>query len=135
MYTFLIVCDAMGCHHHHKVETIDFSYTRLKVIALRIDFSSTNPMQIILNLPDELVQHFNRDHLAREILEALVIQAYQVEKITSAEVGRILELPSRWAVDDFLKQHNADLHYDETDLERDCEALRQLRVKYTNSAS
>lgn len=114
---------------------MDFSYTRLKVIALRIDFPSTNPMQIILNLPDELVQHFNRDHLAREILEALVIQAYQVEKITSAEVGRILELPSRWAVDDFLKQHNADLHYDETDLERDREALRQLRVKYTNSAS
>jgi predicted HTH domain antitoxin len=75
-------------------------------------------MQITLNLPDELVQHFNRDHLAREILEALVIQAYQVEKITSAEVGRILELPSRWAVDDFLKQQNANLHYDETDLEQ-----------------
>jgi Uncharacterised protein family (UPF0175) len=53
-------------------------------------------MQITLNLPDELVQHFNRDYLAREILEALVIQAYQVEKITSAEVGRILEIPSRW---------------------------------------
>jgi predicted HTH domain antitoxin len=92
-------------------------------------------MQITLNLPDELVQHFNRDHLAREILEALVIQAYQVEKITSAEVGRILELPSRWAVDDFLKQQNANLHYDETDLERDRETLSQLRAKYTSSAS
>jgi predicted HTH domain antitoxin len=92
-------------------------------------------MQITLNLPDELVQHFNRDRLAREILEALVIQSYQVEKITSAEVGRILELPSRWAVDAFLKQHKANLHYDETDLERDRETLSQLRAKSTSSAS
>lgn len=78
-------------------------------------------MQITIDLPDELVQHFNPDHLGREILEALVVQAYQTERITSAEVGRILGFPSRWAVDAFLKQHNADLHYDETDLERDRE--------------
>jgi predicted HTH domain antitoxin len=51
-------------------------------------------MQITLNLPDELLQHFNRDRLSREILEALVVQAYQSEKITSAEVGRLLDLPS-----------------------------------------
>lgn len=84
-------------------------------------------MQITLNLPDELVQHFNRDKLSRDILEALVIQAYQSEKITHAEVGRILGLSSRWAVDAFLSKHNADLHYDETDLSRDRETLREIR--------
>jgi predicted HTH domain antitoxin len=92
-------------------------------------------MQITLDLPEELLQHFNQDHLPREILEALAIQAYQAEKITSAEVGRILDFPSRWAVDAFLKQHNADLHYSEADLERDRETLRQLRAKQDNSAS
>lgn len=92
-------------------------------------------MQITIDLPDELVQHFNRDYLSREILEALVVQAYQTEKITSAEVGRILGLPSRWAVDAFLNQHNADLHYDEADLEHDRETLHQLRTKPANSAS
>ena len=66
-------------------------------------------MQITIDLPEELIQHFNRDRLAREILEALVIQAYQTEKITHAKMGRILGLPSRWAVDAFLKQRNADL--------------------------
>lgn len=86
-------------------------------------------MQITLELPDELVQHFNLDHLAHEVLEALVVQAYQGEKITHAEVGRILGLPSRWAVDAFLKQHNADLHYDEIDLESDRTTLHQLRAK------
>lgn len=91
-------------------------------------------MQITIDLPEKLLQHFNRDRLAREILEALVIQAYQTEKITHAEVGRVLGLPSRWTVDDFLKQHNADLHYDEADLERDRTTLQQLRAKSINSA-
>lgn len=85
-------------------------------------------MQITIDLPDELARHFNRDLLSRQILEALVVQAYQAEQITSAEVGRILDLPSRLAVDAFLKQNHADLHYDETDLERERETLRHLRA-------
>jgi predicted HTH domain antitoxin len=92
-------------------------------------------MQITIDFPDELMQHFNRDRLTREILEALVIQAYQTEKITHAEVGRLLGLPSRWTVDAFLKQHYADLHYDEADLERDRATLHQLRANPTSSAS
>lgn len=91
-------------------------------------------MQITLDLPDSLLQYFNPDNLSHEILEALTIQAYQAEKITSAEVGHILGLPSRWAVDNFLKQHNVELHYDETDLEQDRETLRQLREKQVHSA-
>ncbi|MGB3491134.1 MAG: UPF0175 family protein [Elainellaceae cyanobacterium] len=92
-------------------------------------------MQITIDLPDEIIRHFSRDRLTREILEALVIQAYQSEKITHAEVGRILGLSSRWTVDAFLKQHHANLHYDEVDLERDRITLQQLRAKPTNSTS
>lgn len=92
-------------------------------------------MQITIDVPDELAQHFDREYLSREILESLVVQAYQREKISSAEVGRILELPSRWAVDAFLKQHHADLHYDEADLERDRTTLRQHHERHTNSTS
>lgn len=92
-------------------------------------------MQVTMDLPDELVQHFNSSRLAHEILEALVVQAYQTEKITSAEVGRISELPSRWSVDAFLKQHNADLHYDEFDLERDRETTSQIRIKCRGSSA
>jgi predicted HTH domain antitoxin len=91
-------------------------------------------MQITIDLPEELVQHFNHDRLGREILESLVIQAYKTEKITHAEVGRILGLPSRWVVDAFLKQHHADLHYDEADLERDRLTLHQLRAKPISGA-
>jgi len=91
-------------------------------------------MQITIDLPDDLAQHFNYDQLSREILESLTIQAYQSQKITHTEVGRILSLSSRWAVDAFLKQHHADLHYDESDLDRDRQTLRQLRAKTANGA-
>jgi predicted HTH domain antitoxin len=85
-------------------------------------------MEITVELPEELAQHFNRTELNREILEALVVQAYRMEKITSAQVGRILGLPSRWAVDAFLKEKKADLHYDEQELENDRATLRQLGI-------
>ena len=39
-------------------------------------------MQITLDLPDELLQHFNPNQPPREILEALAVQACQTEKIT-----------------------------------------------------
>jgi predicted HTH domain antitoxin len=76
-------------------------------------------MQITLNLPEELMQHYSKERLDQKVIEALVIEAYRTEKITTAEVGQILKLPSRWAVDQFLKQHKIDLHYDENDLESD----------------
>jgi predicted HTH domain antitoxin len=92
-------------------------------------------MQITIDLPDELLQHYSHNSLPREILEALIVRAYQSEKITASEVGRILGLSSRWAVDAFLKDRSADLHYDETDLESDRATLRQLRAKPIDSTS
>lgn len=91
-------------------------------------------MQITIEIPDELAQQLNCDRpaLERQLLEALVVQGYQSEQLTSAEVGRILNLPSRWAVESFLKQHHADLHYDESDLEDDRATLRQLRAESAN---
>jgi predicted HTH domain antitoxin len=88
-------------------------------------------MQITIEIPDELAQRLNCDRpaLERQILEALVVQGYQSERLTSAEVGRILNLPSRWDVEAFLKQHHADLHYDESDLEQDLAALDRVLGK------
>jgi hypothetical protein len=83
-------------------------------------------MQITIDLPENLIQHFNHDQLARDILEALVVQVYQSTKITHAEVGRILGLSSHWAIDAFLKPNHADLHYDEYDLESDRFILQSL---------
>jgi hypothetical protein len=55
-------------------------------------------------------------------------------QITIDLPAELIKHSSRWAVDAFLKQHNADLHDDETDLERNRETLRQFRAKQTSSA-
>ncbi|MFN9673568.1 MAG: UPF0175 family protein [Microcystis sp.] len=90
-------------------------------------------MKITIDIPDELLQHYNYNNLTREILEALVVRAYRAEKITSAEVGSILGRSSRWVLDAFLKNHDADLHYNEVDLESDRKTLQQLRNKHDHS--
>ena len=78
-------------------------------------------MQITIDIPDELACQLEADRsiLSRQILENLVVEAYKAEKLASAEVGRILGLTSRFAVNDFLKEHEAYLHYTEADLEQD----------------
>jgi predicted HTH domain antitoxin len=86
-------------------------------------------MQLTLDLPDELVDRLAiaPNSMSRHVLETLTVAAYQAERITSAEVGRILGMASRWEVDAFLKAHQAYLHYDEADLAQDLDTLRQLR--------
>jgi len=92
-------------------------------------------MQITIEIPDDIAQRLTQqvDNLPRRALESVVIEAYRAELITSAEVGRILELDSRWDVDAFLKQAEAYLPYTEGDLEQERETLRQLRAKPSNS--
>ena len=85
-------------------------------------------MQITLHLPDELAKHFDSEELGREILEAFVVQTYRAEKISTAEIRQILGLSSRWAVDEFLKAHNAELHYDLADLEGDRATFQRLQA-------
>jgi hypothetical protein len=92
-------------------------------------------MQITINIPDDIAQQLTEtpDQLRRHLLELLVIEAYRTERITHFQVGQLLKLPSRWAVDAFLKTHHAYLHYNEEDLESDRETLRQLRAKYATT--
>ncbi len=82
-------------------------------------------------IPDDITQQLpeTSDKLRHYLLELLVIEAYRTERITHFQVGQILKLPSRWAVDEFLKTHDVYLHYNEEDLERDRATLRQLRAK------
>lgn len=85
-------------------------------------------MQITIEIPDDLAEQLiSRDQpISQHILEVLTVEAYKTERITSAEVGRILNL-SRWEVDAFLKQHQAYLHYSMDDLEQDIKTLQELR--------
>lgn len=69
-------------------------------------------MQITIDIPDKYIQRLEPSlaNLSQRILETLVVEAYKAQRLTSAEVGRILNL-NRFEVDAFLKQHQAYLHY------------------------
>lgn len=88
-------------------------------------------MQITIDIPDDITNQLSStpDQLQHLLLELLAIEAYRSELITHFQVGQLLQLPSRWAVDAFLKNHQVDLHYNEEDLQSDRQTLRQLRAK------
>ena len=90
-------------------------------------------MQITIDIPNEIADRLTETpkQLPRHLLELLVIEAYRNDRITHFQVGQILKLPSRWAVDEFLKTHHVYLHYSEEDLACDRQPLRQLRAKNT----
>lgn len=92
---------------------------------------SDNFMKITVDIPDEIAQRLGQtgDNLAHKLLEMVIADAYRAGILSTAEVGRILQLPSRLETHAFLKRMAVYLNYDETELERDLQTLKELRAK------
>jgi predicted HTH domain antitoxin len=77
--------------------------------------------------PDDLERRLREGwpDVPRRVLEAVAVEAYRSGALTGAEVQRLLGLESRWDLDVFLKQAGVFLDYDESDLARDLQSLRQ----------
>ncbi|MFM6061423.1 MAG: UPF0175 family protein [Microcystis panniformis] len=92
---------------------------------------SDNFMQITVDIPDEIAQRLGQtgDNLAHKLLEMVIADAYRAGILSTAEVGRILQLPSRLETHAFLKRMGVYLNYDEIELERDLQTLKELRAK------
>ena len=90
-----------------------------------------NFMQITVDIPDEIAQRLGQtgDALAHKLLEVVIADAYRSGAVNTAEVRRILQLPSRLETHAFLKRMGVYLNYDETELERDLQTLKELRAK------
>jgi len=84
-------------------------------------------VNIIIDIPEDLERRLQDrlGDLSQRALVAIAVEAYRTQVVSAAEVQRLLNLPSRLAVDAFLKQHSAYLHYTEADLERDIQALNK----------
>ena len=81
----------------------------------------TGVMRIWLDLPDDLVEQLTDkgQDLSRSALEALAIDAYRMNRITSQQLCQLLEIPSRYELDSFLKHHGVPLEYTFGDFERE----------------
>jgi predicted HTH domain antitoxin len=88
-------------------------------------------MHIEIALPDDVAHNLTAKwgNLERQILEMIVVQAYQDGVISAGKVRQLLGMATRLEVDAFLKQKGVLLHYDLAELEADRETHAQLRTE------
>lgn len=85
-------------------------------------------MTISINLPEELLSRLQSSwgNLPRRALEALAVEAYREEVLSSAEVGRLLGHNSRIETEEFLHARQAYLHYTTEDLDADMRTMKDV---------
>jgi Uncharacterised protein family (UPF0175) len=87
-------------------------------------------MQITIELPGDIVVRLELKwtNVPRAVLESLALEAYRSRALTAAQLRRLLVFETRMQVDAFLKEHEI-FDSSAADFERDCETLRELRMK------
>lgn len=89
-------------------------------------------MGLWIDIPAELEPALREawgDDLSRAALEALVIEGYRGGKFSAFQVGQILGLGDRWAVNQWLADRHVPMNYTIEDLEADRRTLDRLLGK------
>lgn len=87
-------------------------------------------MDLNLVIPDDLADRLSASgaDLSRRALEAFALEEYKNERISKAELRRLLGIQSRYELDGFLKAHGVWIEYGIEDFRREQEALDRLAV-------
>lgn len=85
-------------------------------------------MEVAISLPDTIAQQLQAKcpDMSRYVLESLALEGYRSRTLTTEEVRQLLGLEDRWAVQEFLQQHDLPL-YTAEDLRQDLATLDRLR--------
>ena len=88
-------------------------------------------MTISINVPDDVMSRLQSSwgNLPRRALEALAVEAYREEVLSSAEVGSLLGHNSRTETEAFLYARKAYLHYTAEDLAADMRTMKDVSNK------
>jgi hypothetical protein len=88
-------------------------------------------MDVQLQIPDDVAHVIQcaQPDLSRAALEALALEGYRSQRLTEAQVRRMLGYRTRMQVHAFLKAHNVHLNYSNDELEKDSESLKDLEEK------
>lgn len=78
-------------------------------------------MTITVQLPDAVgsLLFASGQEPTRAVLEAIALEGYRSERLTEWDVRELLGFETRMQVHEFLKQHEAFLHYTVEDLRHD----------------
>jgi hypothetical protein len=85
-------------------------------------------MDLTVVIPDDLGERLNASgvDLSRRALEAFATEEYKNERISKAELRRLLGFQSRYELDGFLKAHGVWNEYSIEDFRREQQALDRL---------
>ena len=85
-------------------------------------------MTITVEIPEELANQLFAygNEPARLIFEAIAIEGYRNDRLTAAEVRKLLGFETRMEVDAFLKEHGVFLAYTDEDLAQDLKVAREV---------
>ena len=84
-------------------------------------------MNLTVEIPDEMAGSLGGcDDLPRRILEGFALEEYKAQRISRAQLRRLLGLETRYELDGFLKAHQADANVTIEDVRRDVQDLKSL---------
>jgi Uncharacterised protein family (UPF0175) len=84
-------------------------------------------MDVTIHIPDDLATRLGTAvDLPRRVLEALAVEEFRLGRLTQPELRRLLGLPTRQALDAFLKAHEVYIPFTVDDLNHDRNDLRRL---------
>jgi len=88
-------------------------------------------MQVTIELPEDIGEQLSTEwkDLPRVTLEALALEAYRTQKVSTEQLRRLLGFESRYELDGFLKQHEVWLDYSLDDFEREGDISSRLWQK------
>jgi hypothetical protein len=78
-------------------------------------------MTITVQLPDGVgsLLFANGQEPTRAVLEAIALEGFRSQRLTESDVRQLLGFETRMEVHDFLKEHEAFMHYTLEDLNHD----------------
>jgi hypothetical protein len=85
-------------------------------------------MNVTLSIPDELAQRLAAEggDLERRVLEGFALAEYRAGRLTAFELRQLLDIPTRYELDGFLKAHGVFEEYTLEDLEYERQTLERL---------
>lgn len=88
-------------------------------------------MQVILELPEDIVTALATREVPpdRTALDGLAAEGYRTGVLTETQLMRLLGLPSRAHVHDWLRAREIPYRYTEADLNKDLETLHNLGLR------
>jgi len=85
-------------------------------------------MNVTVDIPDELASQISAAgvDLSRRVVETIALEEYKAERISKAQLRRVLGFETRYALDAFLKARQIGPNVTIEDLRRDVQDLQSL---------